>query len=128
PARHTVALVNAGHLSPLLCRRARRTFEEAVPKEVAGVPLGIMEGYSYGSCSVVLEPGDNLLLYTDGVTDQLDVRNNPFSQQGIQTALAGLAAPSPRSLVERLAKAVQQHAAGRDPHDDVTLVCLGRSP
>jgi serine phosphatase RsbU (regulator of sigma subunit)/pSer/pThr/pTyr-binding forkhead associated (FHA) protein len=128
PSRHTVTLVNAGHLSPLLFRRASRTFEEAMPKNVAGVPLGIMEGYAYESFAATLGPGDSLLLFTDGVTDAMDVRNSAFSFQGIQSALEGLAEPTPRNLVERVAKSVQQHAAGRDPHDDITLVCFGRTP
>jgi sigma-B regulation protein RsbU (phosphoserine phosphatase) len=128
PSRHTVTLVNAGHLSPLLFRRAGRTFKEAMPKDVAGVPLGIMEGHDYESYTVPLEPGDCLLLYTDGVTDALDVRNRSFSPEGLHTALAGVEEPTPRNLVERVVKAVQQHAAGRDPHDDITLVCFGRTP
>ncbi len=128
PSRHQVTLVNAGHLSPLLFRRASRQLEDAVPKEVAGVPLGIMEGYAFESFTVALEPGDSLLLFTDGVTDALDVRNTPFSAQGMQAALRGLEEPSPRNLVERIARAVQKHAAGRDPHDDITLVCFGRTP
>jgi serine phosphatase RsbU (regulator of sigma subunit)/pSer/pThr/pTyr-binding forkhead associated (FHA) protein len=128
PTRHTVNLVNAGHLAPLLFRRAGSTFGEAMPKEVAGVPLGIMEGYAYESFAVDLEAGDSLLLFTDGVTDALDVRNSAFSVQGIQKALAGLEEPTPRNLVERVARAVQQHAAGRDAHDDITLVSIGRMP
>jgi serine phosphatase RsbU (regulator of sigma subunit)/pSer/pThr/pTyr-binding forkhead associated (FHA) protein len=127
PAAHAVTLVNAGHLSPLLYRQASGAFEEAVPKELAGVPLGVLEDYPYESHTVSLQPGDSLLLFTDGVTDALDTRNAAFSLHGIQTALAAVAAPSPRNLVERITKAVEQHAAGRDPHDDITLVCLGRT-
>jgi serine phosphatase RsbU (regulator of sigma subunit) len=128
PAGQTVTLVNAGHLSPLLYRHATGAFEEAVPKELAGVPLGVLEGYPYQSHQVSLGPGDSLLLFTDGVTDALDTRNAAFNVHGIQAALAGLPTPSPRNLVERVARAVQQHAAGRDPHDDITLVCVGRTP
>jgi serine phosphatase RsbU (regulator of sigma subunit)/pSer/pThr/pTyr-binding forkhead associated (FHA) protein len=126
PLRHSVTLVNAGHLSPLLFRKAGRTLEDAIPKAVAGVPLGIIEGYPYEACQVVLHQGDSLFLFTDGVTDALDVRNLAFNFKGIQAALATVVEPSPRNLVERIARAVQQHALGRDPHDDITLVCLGR--
>jgi serine phosphatase RsbU (regulator of sigma subunit) len=124
PATHTVVLVNAGHLSPLLLRPGSPP-QDAMPNEKAGVPLGIMEDYAFESWSVRLEPGDNLLLYTDGVPDSLNVRGESFGVKGIEAALK--ASGSPRALIERLMKAVHEHATGRPPFDDITLICLGRT-
>jgi sigma-B regulation protein RsbU (phosphoserine phosphatase) len=124
PSDHTVTLINAGHLSPILYRQGN-PLQDAVPKAVAGVPLGIMEGYSFDTCQLTLQPGESLVLFTDGVTDALDVRGNSFGMKGVQRAILG--GPAAAAAVgERLNKAVQQHAAGRDPHDDITLVCVGR--
>ena len=89
-------------------------------------PLGILEGYSFESCQVVLQPGDALLLFTDGVTDAQDKNSNGFTPRGLVAAVQGAGAARPRGLVERVVKAVQQHASGRDAFDDLTLVCLGR--
>jgi serine phosphatase RsbU (regulator of sigma subunit) len=126
-ATHQVTMVSAGHASPLLYRAEGGPLEEVVTKKVAGVPLGIMEGYPFESCQIALEPGESLLIFTDGVTDALDVNNKAFGPNGIQDALQGAGAATVRQLVEKIARAVQVHAAGRDPFDDVTLVGLGRS-
>jgi serine phosphatase RsbU (regulator of sigma subunit)/pSer/pThr/pTyr-binding forkhead associated (FHA) protein len=128
PATHAITLVNAGHLSPLLFRQRAAALEEAAPRKKAGVPLGVMEGFAFESCQATLEPGDSLILYTDGLPDAVDQANAPFGPRGIQSAVLDASGPStPRALGERLVTAVRHHAAGRDAPDDLTLVCLGRT-
>jgi serine phosphatase RsbU (regulator of sigma subunit) len=122
---HTVTLVNAGHPSPLVYRAASCTLEEATPNEVVGLPLGVVDGFDYASCQVKLGPGDCLLIFTDGVPDAMDTENRQFGVKGIYNAVRGERFTS-RTLGECIVKAVKQHAAGRDPHDDITLTCLGR--
>jgi serine phosphatase RsbU (regulator of sigma subunit) len=126
PSRHLVTLVNAGHLSPMLYRPSSTILQEVVPKEVTGVPLGIMEGYTFDSCQLTLQPGESLLLFSDGILDSLNVRNEPFTLKGMQSTIQSLGAGTPRTLGERVIKAVERHATGRQPFDDVTLVTLGR--
>jgi serine phosphatase RsbU (regulator of sigma subunit) len=127
PASHTVTLVNAGHPSPMLCGKGTdHKLKECVPRDVAGVPLGMLEGFEYGSCQVTLQPGDSLLMFSDGVPDARSVRDTSFDIQGIHTSLQGGAPYTPRTMGERIVRAVRQHAAGRSPHDDITLVCVGR--
>lgn len=126
PATHTVTMVSAGHQSPLLVRRGKAGYEDAMPADTAGLPLGIAEGFPYQSCQVTLQPGDSLLLFTDGVPEAHDRANNQFGNKGIAAALAGVSGSGPRVLVDSLVRAVQAHASGRNPHDDVTLVGFGR--
>jgi serine phosphatase RsbU (regulator of sigma subunit)/pSer/pThr/pTyr-binding forkhead associated (FHA) protein len=128
PAKHTATLVNAGHLSPLVYRPATGLFHEALPREKAGVPLGIMPGYRFEAAQVALAPGDTLLMFTDGVTDSVSVQNKTLGPKGLEESLKDLSPPTPQAVVERLSKTVKQHAAGRLPIDDVTLVALGRAP
>ncbi len=125
PLRHTVTLVNAGHLSPLIYRRASSRCEAGVPADVTGLPIGVNDGERYSSCQVRLEPGDGVLLFSDGVTDSMDVHNRQLKIEGICSAVQGRLL-SPRGLGECLVRAVQDHAAGRGQHDDITLVCFGR--
>jgi serine phosphatase RsbU (regulator of sigma subunit)/pSer/pThr/pTyr-binding forkhead associated (FHA) protein len=126
PDTHTVTMVSAGHPPPLLVRRGKTGYEDAMPSNSAGLPLGISEGYPYESCQVTLQPGDSLLLFTDGVPEAHDRANNQFGNKGIAAALAAANGIGPRVLVENLVRAVQAHASGRNPHDDVTLVGFGR--
>ncbi len=127
PSRHSVTLVGAGHPSPVLTRRGTSGIQDALPKNIAGLPLGMVEGCSYDSFQLQLQPGDNLLLFSDGVPDALDARNNPFAMTGIQRVVQEAGAVSASVLGDRIIKAVAQHASNRDPHDDITLVCLGRT-
>lgn len=127
PASHVVTLVNAGHMTPFVYRQAAGTVQEAAAKDAAGMPLGILDGQEYTASTLTLQPGDALLLFTDGVTDAVDVRNVAFGTKGILTALQSGGPFTPRTLVERLVRAVKQHSAGRAQHDDITLVCLGRT-
>jgi serine phosphatase RsbU (regulator of sigma subunit) len=126
PAAHTLTLVNAGHPAPLIYRRATGKAEEATSKDAIGLPLGVVEGFAYRSHSVQLQPGDCVLLYSDGVTDQLDQQNNQIQQKAIRTALQeGIHAP--QMLGDRIVKILKQHGAGRAQQDDITLVCFGRA-
>jgi serine phosphatase RsbU (regulator of sigma subunit)/pSer/pThr/pTyr-binding forkhead associated (FHA) protein len=127
PTSHTVTMVSAGHNSPLLYRRKTGTLIEAMAKEVAGFPLGIMECQDYSACQITLEPGDCMVMFTDGVTEARSVRDTEFGTEGILQAVEKGGPFSPRVLCERIVKAVKQHAAGRPQHDDITLACLGRT-
>lgn len=126
PGNHTVTLINAGHPAPLLYQRATRTVGEAASFDVLGLPLGVQDGLAYASCQVGLEPGDSILLFTDGVTEAMDVNNIQLQKSGVYAAVQGEAF-SPRGLGERVVKVVQQFAAGRSQHDDIALVGFGRT-
>jgi serine phosphatase RsbU (regulator of sigma subunit)/pSer/pThr/pTyr-binding forkhead associated (FHA) protein len=125
PLAHTLTLVNAGHISPLLYRRATGELEEATPNDLSGLPLGVVDQYDYVKCQVQLQPGDCVLIFTDGVTEAMDVRNVQFQMRGITSALQGGPYPA-RAVGERIVRAVKQHASGRSQHDDITLVAFGR--
>jgi serine phosphatase RsbU (regulator of sigma subunit) len=127
PAKHTVTLVNAGHLTPLIHRKGSTSLVDAMPKDKGGVPLGIMEGFTFETCQATLQSGDSLLMFSDGVLDALDVRENAFTMKGVLRAIQDAGTAGPRLLGERIIKAVQLHSTNRSPHDDITLVCLGRT-
>jgi sigma-B regulation protein RsbU (phosphoserine phosphatase) len=126
PGSHTVTLVNAGHPSPLLYHRATRSVDEATSKEMAGLPIGVLDGVDYASCQVSLGPGDCILAFSDGVTDAMDVNDVQLQKSGLYAAVQG-EAYSPRALGERAVQTVKQFAAGRSQNDDIALVGFGRT-
>jgi serine phosphatase RsbU (regulator of sigma subunit) len=126
PSSHTVTLVNAGHPPPLIYRRATRTVEEAISKEVAGLPLGVHDGFAYDSCQISLKPGDSILAFTDGVTDATDVQSHQLQTKGLYAAMQG-EAYSTRGLGEQVVKVVKHFAAGSSQQDDIALVGFGRT-
>ncbi len=123
PRTHRLTVASAGHPCPLV-RRSGGVIEE-VGRTVSGTPLGIDGGGDYRSITVTLEPGDVVVLYSDGVTDARDRRDKPFEDHGIREALAQ--APQGVAAVgEAILATVREHASGRSQFDDITLVCFGR--
>lgn len=123
---HRVTFVNAGHLPPLIYRRATSRVEEAAPRDLAGFPLGVADGIPYEAATVALQPGDVVAVFTDGVTEAKNKKDAEFQMEGACAAmLAG--PPTAQAMGERLVAAVKQHAAGCKQHDDITVVCFGRT-
>jgi serine phosphatase RsbU (regulator of sigma subunit) len=123
---HTAALVNAGHLTPLLYRRATGTVEDATAYEAGGQPLGLDRDRIYPVGNVELQPGDSLILFTDGVTDALNLSAKRFGPEGILRALSSGGPFTATALGERVRKALDNHSAGSSQIDDITLVVFGR--
>jgi phosphoserine phosphatase RsbU/P len=124
PQSHQMMVVNAGHMDPLV-RRASGTIE-AVGRSGAGTPLGVIGSAVYRPVTVALEPGDLVVLYTDGVTESMDRNNQPFGVERLTDVLA--AAPRGVAAVgEAILSAVREHAVGRSQSDDITIVCFERS-
>lgn len=125
---HKVTVVNAGHLTPLLIKGDGSPPKDAVSAEVAGVPLGIMDGFPYESVDFVLQPKECLLLLSDGVPDAMSVQNKAFGNEGINTCLTGITDSSAKNVLNTLVNAIKQHTVGRQyPHDDITIVAIQRT-
>ena len=131
PAKHQVTLVNAGHLPPLLYRPSAGTVEDAMPGDLSGLPLGVLEGNQYAAHKLDLKPGDSLLLYTDGITDALNVDNVAFGMKGLRAAILATKPTGPEPLQPadvgaQVVQTVKRHAEGRSQYDDIAMVCFGR--
>jgi serine phosphatase RsbU (regulator of sigma subunit) len=119
----SATLVNAGH--PLMLRRpANRTAVDELGDEIAGLPLSVFD-YPYDELVVPLEPGDVLLLYTDGVTEARNPRNETYGL-GRLRALMGKCGPEVESMGAEILGDVRRFADGRPPSDDLTLVAVAR--
>jgi len=128
PKTHIATLCNAGHISPLHYRHAAKTWTQCVPRRTSGLPLGMMDDTVYDSCQVTLEPGDTILMYSDGITDIKNSKGEEFGQNMVVAALKEANTHSPRGQIEKLVRAVKQFSAGVEQQfDDMSLVGLGRT-
>ncbi len=118
-ARRRFRYCNAGHNPPLLLRRNGAT--EWL--ETGGILLGAFEGMTYESAEVVLEPGDLILFYTDGVTEAMSPEGEEFGTGHLVAAVRERAGEAPRSLAGGVIGAVRRFVGGPLP-DDLTVVVL----
>lgn len=127
PKAHQVTLVNAGHMPPLVYRKASGLLEEGMDRDLGGLPLGVNEGLPYEQATIKLGAGDTVVLFTDGVTEARDKQEAEFQMTGVQEALKAAGAMTPTAMGERLVAAVKKHFLGCKQHDDLTVVCFGRT-
>jgi serine phosphatase RsbU (regulator of sigma subunit) len=112
---------NAGHNYPLL-RRADGSVEELGE---GGLLLGIQDEIRVRQCSVQLAAGDSLVLYTDGISEAANERNELYGEQRLAAFLAGLPPDLPAAdVADRTLASVRAHLDGVEAGDDMTLVVL----
>jgi phosphoserine phosphatase RsbU/P len=120
PASRVLAYVNAGHNAPLLRRRSG-SFEAL---NAGGLPLGVMETAVYEKGSVVLEPGDLLTAFTDGVVEAENAATEEYGEMRLRRMLQVNAAAPPDAILRSLLFDIQVFVGNAPQHDDVTLMLL----
>ena len=118
-----VTSVNAGHLPGLIRRRDGRY--DLLGD--GGIALGMFDHSQYTAQRAHLEPGDLLVLYSDGITEAEDPKGQPFDEDGLR-ALVGAHAPGALPEIgDAVFSAVQRHAQDARFADDLTIL-LARRP
>jgi sigma-B regulation protein RsbU (phosphoserine phosphatase) len=127
PASHAFAYSNAGHERPLLFRRSEVV---APPRELSegGVMLGVLDDFPYVEGSLDLEPGDLLLVYSDGLTDAVNADEEPYGVERVVDTVRRLGDAPAATVVDALVGAVKTYAGPVPAFDDVTLVAMRRGP
>jgi sigma-B regulation protein RsbU (phosphoserine phosphatase) len=118
-----VEYVNAGHNAPLLYCAASG---DLAPLPRTGMPLGLDEAAPFGQRRLTLQPGDCLLLYTDGVTDALDPAEQEFGLDRLQAILREHGHRPAPALKAALKQALSEFIGAGEPFDDITVVVAKR--
>jgi phosphoserine phosphatase RsbU/P len=119
-ARRVLHYINAGHNNPIL-RRASGSIERL---DVGGLPLGIMAEAKYQSASVTLAPGDWLIIFTDGLVEAVNARDEDFDEPRLISALEAGASGTPKELLDRLMAALDLFVGSTPQHDDITCLFI----
>lgn len=121
-----IEFANAGHNLPVVCSPVRgNRWLSAQP----GLPLGIMEDFSYASDSAILLPGEQIVLYTDGVTEARSLNDELFGNERLMQALTfESGADETSSSVMRMVDAVEAFSEGAEQADDLTALSLSWLP
>jgi sigma-B regulation protein RsbU (phosphoserine phosphatase) len=122
PAAGGLRYVNAGHDPPMLIG------PEGVRQrlEPTGPAVGMLPDVEFQVREVRIAPGDTVLAYTDGVTDARAPGGEAFGDDGLERTVAS-PPPSAAALLECISGALEDHTAGADPFDDVTLLAVHRA-
>ena len=125
PTGH-LTFVNAGQTPPLL-RRQNGSIERLMS---GGIALGMFPGSTYESGEVQMNPGDALLLYSDGLTEAESPDGQPFDEAGLERTLALYAGAYQQSAAAELGRAVfdavERHRRDKRLSDDLTVLVLSR--
>lgn len=114
-----LSYANAGHWAPILIRKSGK----AILLEDGGSPLGIFPDAKFAEMEMQLEPGDRLILYTDGVTEATNSSNEEYTVPRLSALGTRWVALSAPDLLEKIRTEVSRYCNGCF-HDDVTLVVL----
>ncbi len=112
--------INAGHPSPFLIRRgiAEEAFTEG------SYPVGLVPEAEYTAVCLKLEPGDTLVLFSDGVTEAMDPDDELFGVPRLKQVLTGLTECPLEQLQKCVLEAVENFARGARQADDLTLLII----
>ncbi len=125
PDTGEVQLISAGHLPSYLVRRNGEIEEMGKP----GFPLGMRQNLKVTEQRMTMNPGDTLVLYTDGIVEAVNWQNEQLGFDRWREALRDLLTTSfDQDIFNRAVSIIQRHTRQRPFQDDVTLLFLHRLP
>ena len=124
PATGELVYTNAGHNPPQLVRAAGGVEQ----LQGGGMILGILPMATYEESRINMEPGDVLVLYSDGVTEAVNPSDEDFGEQRLSELVASLKDRPAIEIVNAIHAAVARFTEGAPAADDITVVIARRLP
>jgi phosphoserine phosphatase RsbU/P len=119
PHSGKLSMANAGALPPMICRNG-----EILKFRTEGVPLGLLEARDYEEIAFQTQPGDTIVLYSDGVPDQMNRRGEEYSRSRLSKVVRANCASPASGIAERIFADLDKFSAGADAFDDQTLLVI----
>ena len=120
----SLTISNAGHLPPIV-KKADGTVRKL--STAGGSPLGILSGMTFGQENARLEKGDTAVLYTDGIIEAMNAKEELYGYERFEKLIHASAA-DPDVLKTAVIDDVNRFTGLSPQHDDMTLVCFGAIP
>lgn len=117
PPTRTLTYSNGGHNEPMLLRGT-----QLIRLDKGGPPIGLFDALDYEQASIELEPGDLLVLFTDGISEAENSERRDWGESELKRVVRTLAGKSPVDVIEAILRAADDFAAGAPQHDDMTVV------
>ncbi|WP_075556252.1 MULTISPECIES: SpoIIE family protein phosphatase [Parabacteroides] len=116
-----VTYCNAGHNPPILMKADNTVVSVPLTNDFI---LGSIDDITYHEKTLQLLPGDNLLLYTDGITEAMNTRHEQYSEQRLLENCQELIGKSPKEIVDKITEQVGKFVVGAVQSDDITLLSI----
>jgi len=120
PVSRTLTYINAGHNAPIL-RRSTGAIERLSD---GGLPLGMWPDKSYEAGNVTLQPGDWLVVFTDGVVEAVNASDEEYGEQRLLNVLQAGVTATPDQLLRRVMSDLDAFVGPTPQHDDVTCMLV----
>ncbi|MGA9115589.1 MAG: SpoIIE family protein phosphatase [Bacteroidota bacterium] len=122
PVRHRLAYTNCGQEPPLVC-----TEGGLLHLREGGPPLAVVSQFDFQEGVTPLAPGDQVVFYTDGVSEASSPSGELYGADRLETLLRSSRGLSSAALLDRILKDVERHQGGALQQDDITLVVIRRT-
>ena len=118
PGKRTFTYCNAGHNPPLKFSQNGTVTE----LEKGGLIIGMMAGANYEIGNIVLDDGDIIVMYTDGITEAENEKEEEYGEESLKNHVKRNLKSSPEELINSIVEEVESHAVDLSAQDDVTLL------
>jgi sigma-B regulation protein RsbU (phosphoserine phosphatase) len=112
---------NGGHNPPLIIRK---TGEVSILKSTGGIVVGVIDDAKYSAEKIVLEPGDSIYLFTDGVNEAMNKKGELFSDKRLEDTITRLKEKSINEIIDGVMAEIELFAQDTPQSDDITMMVI----
>lgn len=123
PQTGVLTYSNGGHNAPMLVRASA----DVERLDTGGLPIGMMQGVSYQEASITFERGDVLVIYSDGITESINEREEEFDEDRLIEVVKNNLGRSASGIRDRIDEALSRFVGTTAPVDDMTLMIIKRT-
>ena len=123
PVSRQLTYVNAGHNAPIILRKSDAEWQ-TLRLEEGGAVVGLLPNFPYTQATVILEVGDLLLAFTDGISEAMNSADEEWGEERLIETAKNCEEMSAAEILARLVQGADEFAAGAPQHDDMTLIVV----
>jgi sigma-B regulation protein RsbU (phosphoserine phosphatase) len=116
-----ISYANGGHNYPIIFRKQN---EVTWLEGNGGLVVGAIEHTVYETGKTTLQPGESIFLYTDGVTEAVNTKEELFSDDRLRTKITLLQGRPPKEVIFRVAEEIAQFSHNMPQADDITMMMV----
>jgi serine phosphatase RsbU (regulator of sigma subunit) len=120
-ASRKLTYVNAGQVRPMVMRCGSGQIERL---DSGGFPVGLLDGSEYEQGEVLLQPGDAVLCFSDGISEATNAKGEMWDEAEVEKLALACTALSARQIIDKLVEATDRFTGDAEQNDDMTVVAI----